>query len=377
MRELSSTCDDPSVSSDDDCTITGGEITDVIAYLADDAQEGRNNLSPASGRVKQYLIERLQAFAVGAAPGGGFEQPFAAGTNLIARIPAADPKVSETIVLGAHYDHLGIDGAAVYNGATDNAAGVAAVLAVGRALANLPTPPPRPIILALWDAEEDGLLGSTAYTASPAVALADTVAYVNIDIAGSNPVVGWRRETFVIGRDTSDAFPSLLAGVGGDPLALQALGAIFGQGRSDYLPFLGARVPTLFFSDATGGCYHTVADDLGTVHVGKVLRTAWLIFRLVRALADTPARPTFRDQTPPVTFDDAVTLRAALERSLCDATGSGVQATQQATIADWITQLDAIVARGPAAFTDVDLGTVGQIAVNGVSLLASLPCQRN
>jgi hypothetical protein len=297
---------------------------------------------------------------------------------VLARIPAADPNVTETVVVGAHYDHLGAPGGLVYNGATDNAAGVAIVLAVGRALAMLPAPLSRPVLLALWDAEEDGLLGSTAYVAAPAVAIADTVAYVNVDIAGASLVRGLRRQTFVVGRDTSAAFPPLLAAAfGGDPLAVGDFGAIFGQGRSDYAPFLAARVPILFFSDTTGGCYHTPGDDAAIVHVGKAVRTAWLVLRVVRALTEGLERPAFRDPLPLVTYADAVTLRAIFERSLCEAAASGLQPDDEAQVRAWIGELDAVLARGPAAFSDVDLAAVGQMAVTAVSILTSLPCQRN
>src|SRR5262249_49170484 len=160
----------------------------------------------------------------------------------------------------------------------------AAVLAVGRAIARQPFPLPRNVLLALWDAEEDGLLGSTAYVASPRVPIADTVAYINLDIIGSAPVQGFPRDLFVVGADRSPQFPELLDTVEGDLLAWdlipRGLSAIFGQGRSDYQPFINAGVPTLFFSDMTGRCYHTPDDDLAVVHIGKALRTAWIVYRV-------------------------------------------------------------------------------------------------
>jgi cysteine-rich repeat protein len=360
------------------CTITGEEVHDVIAFLADDAQEGRDNLTPASLRVQEHLVSRLQTFAVGGAADGGFRQPFAQGTNLLARLPGRDPSQRETVVVGAHYDHLGAFGAAVYNGATDNAGGTAAVLAVGRALARLPVPPARPVVLALWDAEEDGLLGSEHYVADPAVPIGDTIAYVNLDIVGSSPVQGFRRETFAVGLDTSPAFPALLADVtAGDPLAVGGLSAIFGQGRSDYAPFLAASVPVLFFSDTTGGCYHTPGDDLATVHVGKALRTAWIAFRLVTALADADARPAFTAEQPIPTFADAVTLEAALVRGLCNAAASGLAPADIARVEGWVAQLEAIVSAGPGAFRPPDAVAVGFLALDAISLLTSLPCQAN
>ena len=95
-------------------------------------------------------------------------------------------------MVGAHYDHLGsscptaVAGDTICNGATDNATGVAATLAIGRAIAAQSKPPRRSVILAFWDREEDGLLGSQFYTQNPLVPLADTVGYVNFDIQGAN-----------------------------------------------------------------------------------------------------------------------------------------------------------------------------------------------
>src|SRR6185503_8364029 len=151
-----------------------------------------------------------------------------------------------------------------------------------------------PVLIALWDAEEDGLLGSNYYVTNPAVPIADTIAYVNVDVAGSSPVQGFRRETFAVGVDTSPAFNGLLDGIdGGDPLTLGRLSALFGQNRSDYVAFMNARVPIIFFSDTTGGCYHTPGDDLANAQIGKALRTAWAAFRLSVALANGASRPAF------------------------------------------------------------------------------------
>src|SRR5438309_596742 len=175
-------------------------------------------------------------------------------------------------MIGAHYDHLGTRSAAdgschargtpgghVCNGATDNAAGVAATLAIGEALRSLPTPPRRSVILALWDAEEDGLLGSLYYVNNPVVPLANTVAYVNFDIQGANLLPSLRRTSFAVGPETGGAVLEdvLRAAVAAEGLGTRPLSYIFGQLRSDYANFVARQVPTVFFSDATGGCYHT------------------------------------------------------------------------------------------------------------------------
>ena len=96
-------------------------------------------------------------------------------------------------------------GDTICNGATDNAAGVAATLAIGRAIATQSTPPRRSVILAFWDREEDGLLGSQFYTQNPLVPLAATVGYVNFDIQGANLLPSLRNTTFAVAAETGGA----------------------------------------------------------------------------------------------------------------------------------------------------------------------------
>ncbi len=138
----------------------------IISTIADDIYLGRNNDTPASTAVQQVLIDELKQFTDGlntAETGDdAYRQAFsttATGTNLLAMIPGADP--NEYVMIGAHYDHFAQDPNTldIFNGATDDASGVAIVLAIGAAIDSLPSPPGRSVILALWDAEEDGLWG--------------------------------------------------------------------------------------------------------------------------------------------------------------------------------------------------------------------------
>jgi len=107
--------------------------------------------------------------------------------NVIGRLPAAtgSPSAAETVVYSAHLDHLGIgepeNGDAIYNGAADNAAGVATVLEVARAFTRLPERPRRAILFLLVTAEEKGLLGSEYFVGHPTVPLDRIVADINVD----------------------------------------------------------------------------------------------------------------------------------------------------------------------------------------------------
>ena len=162
---------------------------------------------PDRTRPRAYLLDVLRPIVVGAGPGAGdaaFLQPFEGGTNVVAVIEGTD-LADEYVMVGAHYDHVtsceGFDPAdTICNGATDNATGTAAVLEIARSIARAPTW--RSVIIALWDREEDGLLGARHYVANPLVPLGDTVAYINFDILGANILPGLRTTHFALGAET-------------------------------------------------------------------------------------------------------------------------------------------------------------------------------
>jgi Zn-dependent M28 family amino/carboxypeptidase len=238
------------------------------SLLASDALLGRNNLSPESIQVQDYLIAQLSgAGATGLNVAGvgdnAYKQSFALGTNILALIPGTD-LADEYVMVGAHYDHIAfcpqtIAGDSICNGATDNAAGVAAVLDIGLHLAFPENRPRRSVILAFWDAEEDGLRGSAHYVANPLVPLADTVGYINFDILGSNLLPSLRGFSIAVGAESGGA--GLVAGVDAasatESLDVRQFSEVFGQGRSDHANLIAAGVPSVFFTDSTGPCYHS------------------------------------------------------------------------------------------------------------------------
>jgi Zn-dependent M28 family amino/carboxypeptidase/uncharacterized protein (DUF1684 family) len=126
--------------------------------------------------------------------------------NFIARIEGRDPKLKdECVVYTAHWDHLGIgpavNGDKIYNGAVDNASGVAGLLEIAHAYTKLTTPPKRSILFVAVTAEEQGLLGSEYYAANPVVPLAKTLANINMD--GLN-VHGRTKDITLVGYGASD-----------------------------------------------------------------------------------------------------------------------------------------------------------------------------
>ena len=126
--------------------------------------------------------------------------------NVLARVEGSDPRLKdEYVVYSAHWDHLGVGtpvkGDAIYNGALDNASGVALLLEVARAFNTVEPKPKRSILFLMVTAEEQGLLGSQYYAVTPIYPLAKTVANINVD--GINQW-GRTKDITVVGMGASD-----------------------------------------------------------------------------------------------------------------------------------------------------------------------------
>ena len=170
-------------------------------------------------------------------------------SNVLARLPGRGRLAGESVIIGGHYDHLGIStpvkGDSIYNGAEDNAAGSAAVLTAAEAFVGTGTRPARSIVFVGFAAEESGLLGSQALVARPPLALRNVAAVLNLD--GMN-LDGRTTDVGALGTDQSSlggVFRSAAAAEGLrvslDPDDLKR-GYFF---RSDHFPFARAGVPGL------------------------------------------------------------------------------------------------------------------------------------
>jgi Zn-dependent M28 family amino/carboxypeptidase len=174
-----------------------------------------------------------------------------AADNVVGIVQGRDPAVrSQYVVFSAHWDHLGIgppvNGDSIYNGASDNASGVADVLAMARAAAALPPAarPRRSLLFLFVTAEESGLLGSAYFAAHPTVGAGAVIADLNID--GGN-LLGRVRDLTVLGEHKSTLGPALARYAAGQGLRL-APDAHPEQGhfyRSDHFSFARAGVPAL------------------------------------------------------------------------------------------------------------------------------------
>ncbi len=354
-----------------------------IARIAGDATEGRNNDTPGSALARSYILGELKGIGNGLDSSktgdDAYLQTFTAGTNLLAVIPGTD-LADQYVMVGAHYDHLGrscrtSDPAdTICNGATDNAAGVAALLGIARAIKAQPTPPRRSVILAVWDREEDGLLGSQYYTQHPVVPLAKTVGYVNFDIQGSNLLPSLRNTSFAVASETGGTRLQdiVRSAIGEQSLDTSLFSSIFGQFRSDYAMLINAGVPSVFFTDSTGPCYHTAQDDPKIVDFYKLEQQTATALSVTRELAGTSTPPIFAANAATATFDDAVVFSRVVNRAYSDR-GRFSQADQD-TFTRIRNAAQKRVDEGRAQFGSDDVAPLLGDAVTAVNLLTRGTC---
>lgn len=223
--------------------------------------------------------------------------------NVVGLIEGTDSELkSEHILLGAHYDHIGVSdnhpepitSEYIYNGARDNAVGTSGVLNAARYFAE--NPPRRPVILAAWTAEEIGLLGSSYFANNPMIPLDEIVYKINIDGAGYNDTT----KVTVIGLGRTEADDEMKAAASAfgleaiaDPVPEQNL-----FDRSDNVSFARQGIPAPTYSmgltdfdDEINYYYHQTTDGPDTVnyrYVTDYIRSFVMAARLIADLDDAP-----------------------------------------------------------------------------------------
>ena len=230
--------------------------------------------------------------------------------NVLGFLPGTDLK-DEILVVSAHYDHLGIIGGEVYNGADDDGSGTVGMLSIARAFSRAARgghAPRRSLLFLANTGEEKGLLGSEYYADHPVFPLANTVTDLNIDMIGRTDAAhaGKPDYVYVIGSDklSSQLHAALLA-------ANQAHGNLdldfrFNDPadpnrfyyRSDHYNFAKKGIPVAFFFNGVHADYHQASDEIAKIEFAKLEARARLVFFLAWDLANRDARVVVDSNKP-------------------------------------------------------------------------------
>ncbi len=216
--------------------------------------------------------------------------------NVLGELPGGGDLADETVVLGAHYDHLGQGGAAslapwtkaTHNGADDNASGTAALLELARQLAARRDPRRcRRFLFVAFSAEEMGLVGSERFVGAPPVPLSSMAAMLNLDMVGR-----LRSERLTIsGVGTAREFESLARRLATRHRLHPRLDAS-GYGPSDHATFAARGIPVLHFFTGLHEDYHRPSDDFERLEIPGLRRIVELVAEMALELGQAERRPT-------------------------------------------------------------------------------------
>ncbi len=216
--------------------------------------------------------------------------------NVLGELPGAGALAEETVLIGAHYDHLGQGGAAslapwtkaTHNGADDNASGTAALLELARQLAARRDPARcRRFLFVAFSAEEMGLVGSERFVNAPPVPLDRIVAMLNLDMVGR-----LRSDRLTIsGVGTAREFESLARRLAKQHSFAPRLDPS-GYGPSDHATFAARGIPVLHFFTGLHEDYHRPSDDFERIELAGLRRIVALVAELAVELGHAERRPT-------------------------------------------------------------------------------------
>lgn len=295
-------------------TIDEKKLRQHVTFLASDRLKGRGTGSPEERKAADYLAKQFKkiglqpkgddgtylhrfGFKKTSDPHGGTAEntPQVYSQNVVGYL---DNGAAHTIIIGAHYDHLGLghdhnsldanpDGK-IHNGADDNASGTAGVVELARYFARNGVKEQHNLLFLCFSGEELGLVGSKRYTEYPTVDLSTCSFMINMDMIGR---LNAEKRLVVGGVGTSPEFVPLLKSLQGD-FSFKFDSA--GIGPSDHTSFYLKNMPVLFFFTGQHSDYHKPSDDTDKVNFAGEKQVLELVARVVEAF----------DRQPKLTFQE-------------------------------------------------------------------------
>jgi len=289
----------------------------------------------------------------------GIEPLNAEANNVLGFLEGKGELANETVIVGAHYDHVGMGGngslapgtIAVHNGADDNASGTVTMLSVAKQMVTRLSDSQnyRRIVFMGFSAEERGLLGSKHYVKQPRFPLESTVSMINLDMVGRL----LDNELTVYGTGSGEDFESLVDRKNSEqaePFRLFKMAS--GYGPSDHQSFNEAGIPVLFFFTGIHNDYHRPSDDFDKINFGGLTRITDIVSDVTIDLATRESRPKFAETN----------RRVEIRRQMTAFLGIALQDNDGGVIVAQVTE------PGPAASAGIQAGDrINKIADRDIS----------
>ena len=307
-----------------DPVIPESDVRRILSALAADSMEGRYTASPGGKKAALFIAREMQSAGLSPRGDSGWFQrvPFSSGIaangrrrltlldsmqalaaipdsarrigyNVIGVLPGSDPVIrDQVVVIGAHYDHMGIgpavDGDSIYNGADDDASGVTTVLSIARALAQGPAPK-RTIVFMATTGEEQGILGTRWYVKHPAFPIDKMVADMEIEMIGRpDSMAGGPGKAWLTGYDRSTMGDMLKAS--GIPIVADPYPQHRFFERSDNIVFARMGIPAHTLSSFNLHTdYHKPSDEISKIDFAHMTAVINAAVKAARILADGTA----------------------------------------------------------------------------------------
>jgi aminopeptidase YwaD len=325
-----------------------------------------------SGKTIESLEKRLntnkkpESFITDVAVNGRSEivRETAGTRNVVMLLPGEDEKLkNEYIIIGAHFDHLGMGGAGsssrapdtvgVHHGADDNASGVAMMMELAEEFALTKGSHKRSVICLAFTGEEEGLLGSKHFTDDPGVDLSKVDAMINLDMVGRlNDSSGVQ----ISGVGTAAGLKKLVEEKS-DTINIKTTFSEEGYGPSDQSSFYFKNIPVLFYFTGAHLDYHTPADTWDKINYKGMVSLSNEIFGVAEELANSPSKLQFREAGPkvePVRYKRGKGVSLGIMPDFAGVAKNGLRA-------------DAVTPGKPAALGGMKKGDI-ITAINGKSV---------
>jgi hypothetical protein len=238
--------------------------------------------------------------------------------NVVAYLEGSDPlRKKEYIIMGAHYDHLGMGGAGsssrkpdttgVHNGADDNASGVAALIEIAEKIAGSEKKPSNSFLFIAFGAEEMGLLGSKYYADNPLLELEDARIMLNMDMVGR-----LREQSLQVGGVGTAAESEEIVMKLVPENKLNVTTTREGYGASDHSSFYARDIPVLFVTTGAHTDYHTPEDDVEQINLAGMVDVSTYVAGIALYFDSLETRLTFQEAGPKVQYSGRRSRRIVL-----------------------------------------------------------------